>query len=157
MLLDQEEVKACGLGARDTLRLEGGLCLYGSDIDESTSPVEAGLLWSISKRRREGGGFPGADRIQREISEGPPRKRVGIRPEGKAPVRSGAEIIDLDGTSIGSVTSGGFGPSIAGPIAMGYVPAAFAEPGTKLNVIVRGKELPVTIVKFPFVPNNFKR
>ena len=156
-LLSHDDVMACGLGARDSLRLEGGLCLYGNDIDETTSPVEAGLLWSISKRRRVEGGFPGAERIQAEIAGGPSRKRVGIRPDGRAPARSGAEITDLEGNPVGTVTSGGFGPSISGPIAMGYVPSELAKVGTKLNLIVRGKELPATIVPLPFVPNNFKR
>lgn len=157
MLMDDEAVKPCGLGSRDSLRLEGGLCLYGNDIDETTSPVEAGLLWSISKRRRVEGGFPGADRIQSEISNGPTRKRVGIKPDGRAPARAGAEITSEDGTTIGSVTSGGFGPSIGAPIAMGYVPSEFSEMGTKLNLMVRGKALPATVVSLPFIPNNFKR
>ena len=156
-LLAHDDVIACGLGARDSLRLEGGLCLFGNDIDETTSPVEAGLLWSISKRRRTEGGFPGADRIQSEIANGASRKRVGIKPEGRAPARAGAEIALPDGEVIGVVTSGGYGPSVGGPIAMGYVPSEVADIGTELNVIVRGKELPAAIVPLPFVPNNFKR
>lgn len=156
-LLAHEDVLACGLGARDSLRLEGGLCLYGNDIDETTSPIEAGLIWSISKRRRAEGGFPGAARIQSEIAEGATRKRVGIKPDGRAPARDGVEIQDTSGNAIGSITSGGFGPSIAAPIAMGYVPTEQAAIGTKLNLIVRGKALPATVVKLPFVPNNFKR
>ena len=148
---------ACGLGARDSLRLEGGLCLYGNDIDETTSPIEAGLIWSISKRRRAEGGFPGAARIQSEIANGASRKRVGIKPDGRAPARDGVEIQDTSGNAIGTITSGGFGPSIGAPIAMGYVPTDHAAIGTKLNLIVRGKALPATVVALPFVPNNFKR
>lgn len=156
-LLAHEDVAACGLGARDTLRLEAGLCLYGNDIDETTSPIEAGLIWSISKRRRSEGGFPGADRIQSEISQKPSRKRVGIKPDGRAPARAGVEIHDLDANVIGTVTSGGFGPSVNGPVAMGYVPAEQAEVGTKIYLIVRGKPLPATVTPLPFLPNNFKR
>jgi len=156
-LLAHNDVMACGLGARDSLRLEAGLCLYGNDIDETTSPVEAGLVWSISKRRRAEGGFPGAGRIQTEISEGTGRVRVGIKPDGRAPARSGVEITNSDDDVIGQITSGGFGPSVNGPIAMGYVPKEFASLGTKLNLIVRGKALPATVVGLPFIPNNFKR
>ncbi len=156
-LLSHDDCMACGLGARDSLRLEGGLCLYGNDIDETTSPVEARLLWSISRRRRSQGGFPGADRIQSEIANGPSRKRVGIKPDGRALARAGAEIADNDGKVIGSITSGGFGPSVGGPIAMGYVPSEMTETGTKLNLMVRGKALPATIVPLPFIANNFKR
>jgi len=156
-LLAHEDVMLCGLGARDSLRLEAGLCLYGNDIDESTSPVEAGLIWSISKRRRAEGGFPGAIRIQSEISNGVSRKRVGIKPDGRAPARAGAQITSLDNKIIGTLTSGGFGPSIGGPIAMGYVPTEFSKIGTKLNLIVRGKALPATVTPLPFIPNNFKR
>jgi len=156
-LLAHEEVLACGLGARDSLRLEGGLCLYGNDIDETTSPIEAGLVWSISKRRRAEGGFPGAARIQSEIADGASRKRVGIKPDGRAPARDGVEIQDTSGNAIGIITSGGFGPSMGAPIAMGYVPTDHAAIGTKLNLIVRGKALPATVVALPFVANNFKR
>ncbi|MEP3232812.1 MAG: glycine cleavage system aminomethyltransferase GcvT [Hyphomicrobiales bacterium] len=156
-LLANDDVLACGLGARDSLRLEGGLCLYGNDIDDTTSPIEAGLIWSISKRRRAEGGFPGADRIQLEIVKGASRKRVGIKPDGRAPARDGVEIQDTSGNAIGTITSGGFGPSITAPIAMGYVPTDHAAIGTKLNLIVRGKALPATVVALPFVPNNFKR
>ena len=156
-LLENDQVMACGLGARDSLRLEAGLCLYGNDIDETTSPIEAGLIWSISKRRRQEGGFPGAARVQSEIADGASRKRVGILPEGRAPAREGVEITTEDGAVIGCVTSGGFGPTIGGPVAMGYVPAGYAQIGTKLNLIVRGKALPASVVALPFVPNNFKR
>ena len=156
-ILAHDAVIACGLGARDSLRLEAGLCLYGSDIDETTSPIEAGLVWSISKRRRAEGRFPGAKRIQSEIFEGVSKKRVGIKPDGRAPARDGVEITDKNGTHIGQITSGGFGPSVGGPVAMGYVPTEFADPGMKLNLIVRGKSIPATVTALPFIPNNFKR
>lgn len=152
-----------GLGARDSLRLEAGLCLYGADIDAETSPVEAGLVWAISPARRAGGaragGFPGADRILREMAEGPPRRRVGLAPEGRAPVRAGAELFASEegGEPIGRVTSGGFGPSVEAPVAMGYVPAALAKPGTRLFAEVRGRRLPVAVAALPFVPARFKR
>ncbi|HVH81404.1 MAG TPA: glycine cleavage system aminomethyltransferase GcvT [Stellaceae bacterium] len=120
-LLAEPEVLPIGLGARDTLRLEAGLCLYGHDIDETTTPVAAGLAWTIGKRRREGGGFPGAERILKELRDPPPRRRVGIRPDGRAPAREGSAIVDPQGNLIGEVTSGGFGPSLNAPIAMGYV------------------------------------
>ena len=156
LLLDSR-VKPIGLGARDSLRLEAGLCLYGHDIDTTTSPVEAALNWSIQKRRREEGGFPGAARIQREFAEGVSRVRVGLLPEGRAPAREGADIATADGTIVGKVTSGGFGPTLNGPCAMGYVAKAHSAPGTKLDLIVRGKPLPATIAAMPFVPNRYKR
>jgi aminomethyltransferase len=156
-LLDDPRVKLAGLGARDSLRLEAGLCLYGHDIDEATSPVEAALAWSIQRRRREEGGFPGAARLQGEIANGPERLRVGLKPEGRAPARDGAEIRAADGTVIGKVTSGGFGPTIGGPIAMGYVERRFADPGTPVALIVRGKELPASVVALPFVPHRYHR
>ncbi|MGX1787715.1 glycine cleavage system aminomethyltransferase GcvT [Bosea sp. NPDC055332] len=156
LLLDAR-VKPIGLGARDSLRLEAGLCLYGHDIDTTTSPVEAALNWSIQKRRREEGGFPGAARIQREFAEGVSRVRVGLLPEGRAPAREGAEIATADGTVVGKVTSGGFGPTLNGPCAMGYVAKEHSAPGTKLDLIVRGKPLPATIAAMPFVPNRYKR
>lgn len=155
-LLADPAVKPIGLGARDSLRLEAGLCLYGHDIDETTSPVEAALVWSIGKRRREEGGFPGDARIRRELTEGPSRKRVGLKPEGRAPAREGAEI-HADGRQVGHVTSGGFGPTVGGPVAMGYVETAFAAPGTELSLIVRGKPLPARVVTLPFVPARYKR
>ena len=155
-LLSEPEVKPIGLGARDSLRLEAGLCLYGHDIDTTTSPIEGQLQWSIQKRRREAGDFPGAARILKEWSEGPSRKRVGILPEGKAPAREGTEIMK-DGAVIGRVTSGGFGPSVNGPVAMGYVDAAHATPDTQIELMVRGKALPARIVPLPFVPNRFVR
>jgi aminomethyltransferase len=155
-LLADDRVKPIGLGARDSLRLEGGLCLYGHDIDTTTSPVEGALVWSIQKRRREQGGFPGVARIQRELKEGPARLRVGIRPEGRQPAREGADIV-AGGRKVGTVTSGGFGPTVNGPVAMGLVEAAFAAPGTALSLVVRGKELPATVSALPFVPNRFVR
>jgi aminomethyltransferase len=156
-LLGHPEVKLIGLGARDSLRLEAGLCLYGHDIDETTSPVEAALTWSIQKRRREGGGFPGAARVLGELQKGPSRRRVGIKPEGRMPAREGAEIRAPDGSPIGTVTSGGFGPTVGAPIAMGYVAQPFAEPGTPAVLIVRGKELPASVVTLPFVPHRYWR
>ncbi|HWB46133.1 MAG TPA: glycine cleavage system aminomethyltransferase GcvT [Hyphomicrobiaceae bacterium] len=157
LLLAQDGVQPIGLGARDSLRLEAGLCLYGHDIDESTSPVEADLAWSIQKRRRSEGGFPGADRIQAELAGGPRRKRVGIRPEGKAPARDGTEIMALLGDLAGTVTSGSFGPSVGGPVAMGIVRADYAEPGTPVNLMVRGRALSAEIVPLPFVPHRYVR
>ena len=160
-LLGQPEVMPIGLGARDSLRLEAGLCLYGHDIDTTTSPVEAGLTWAIQKSRRAGGdragGFPGDDRILHELAEGPERKRVGLRPEGRAPMREGTALFAPDATPLGTVTSGGFGPSVEAPIAMGYVAAAFATPGTALMGAVRGKMLPVTVSELPFHPTTYKR
>lgn len=156
-LLDEPRVKLAGLGARDSLRLEAGLCLYGHDIDEATSPVEAALTWSIARRRREEGGFPGAPRIQGEIANGPARVRVGLKPEGRAPARGGAEIRTPEGTILGRVTSGGFGPTIGSPIAMGYVERGFADPGTPVVLIVRGKELPAAVTALPFVPHRYHR
>ena len=151
------DVEPIGLGARDSLRLEGGLCLYGHDIDETTSPIEAKLAWSISKRRRAEGGFPGADRIQRELRDGASRKRVGILPEGPAPAREGTIVHASGGAEIGMITSGGFGPSFGGPVAMGYVSSEFAATGTKLDLIVRGKARPASVAAMPFVPANFYR
>jgi aminomethyltransferase len=156
-LLAEPEVKPIGLGARDSLRLEAGLCLYGHDIDETTSPVEAGLVWSIGKRRRGEGGFTGAQRILKELSDGPSRKRVGIRPDGRAPARESTRITDVDGCDIGVVTSGGFGPTANGPVAMGYVAAANATLDTSINLIVRDKPMPARIAALPFVPHSYKR
>ncbi len=156
-LMAEPDVEAVGLGARDSLRLEAGLCLYGHDIDETTSPIEAQLAWSIGKRRREEGGFPGAERIQRELAEGPVRKRVGVLLDGRAPVREGSEIVAKDGTPLGTVTSGGFGPTVQRPVAMGYVSAAAAAPGTELNFIVRGKPLAGRVEKMPFITPGYKR
>jgi len=157
LLLAQDGVQPIGLGARDSLRLEAGLCLYGHDIDETTSPIEAGLAWSIQKRRRSGGGFPGAKRIQEELARGPKKKRVGIRPDGRAPAREGTEILSPGGERIGVVTSGGFGPSVNGPVAMGYVQADHAEVGTPVNLMVRGKALSAAVAPLPFVPHRYAR
>ncbi|WP_374545835.1 glycine cleavage system aminomethyltransferase GcvT [Rhodoblastus sp.] len=157
LLLLEDNVEPIGLGARDSLRLEAGLCLYGHDIDTTTSPVEAALAWSISKRRREEGGFPGAARIKQELISGLTRRRVGLALEGKAPAREGAEIANAEGVVIGRVTSGGFAPSLGRPVAMGYVPPAFALEGTLVNLIVRGKPLPARVVATPFVPSRYHR
>lgn len=160
-LLDQPEVLPIGLGARDSLRLEAGLCLYGHDIDTTTSPVEAGLVWAIQKARKSGGarvgGFPGAARILDELATGPQRIRVGLRPEGRAPMREGTQVFDPDGTPVGDVTSGGFGPSVEAPVAMGYIAAAYAKTGTKLEGEVRGKRLALTVSALPFHPTTYKR
>lgn len=156
-LLADAWVKPIGLGARDSLRLEAGLCLYGHDIDTTTSPVEARLAWSIQKRRRADGGFPGADRIRRELADGPARVRVGIALEGRAPAREGAAITTPEGEGVGVVTSGGFGPSVERPIVMGYVTPAVAEIGTPLHCVVRGKPLAGLVAPLPFTPARFKR
>ena len=156
-LLAEAEVAPAGLGARDTLRLEAGLCLYGHDIDEDTSPVEAGLAWAIAKRRRADGGFPGAARIRAELAQGPRRLRVGIRPLGRAPARQGTEIFDPSGRPIGAITSGGFGPTMGGPVAMGYVASPFAAPGTEIVLKVRGRELPARVQRLPFVEHRYFR
>lgn len=155
LLLERDAVMPAGLGARDSLRLEAGLCLYGHDIDETTTPLEAGLTWTIGKRRRAEGGFRGAETILRQIVEGPPRRRVGIKPEGRAPAREHTEITDAAGKTVGEVTSGGFGPSFGGPVAMGYVDAACAADGTALNLIVRGKPRPAKARPLPFVPHRY--
>jgi aminomethyltransferase len=157
LLLARDGVQPIGLGARDSLRLEAGLCLYGHDIDETTSPVEAGLAWSIQKRRRTGGGFPGCERVRSELEQGPQRRRVGIKPDGRAPAREGTEILSLLGERIGSVTSGGFGPSVQSPIAMGYVDAAYAGVGTPVNLMVRGKALGARVVPLSFVRHRYAR
>jgi aminomethyltransferase len=157
LLLKDEAVQPIGLGARDTLRLEAGLCLYGHDIDETTSPVEAALAWSLQKRRRSEGGFPGANRIRAELASGPRRKRVGIRPDGRAPARDGTQILAPLGDDLGVITSGGFGPSVGAPIAMGYVAADRAEVGTPVNLMVRGKALTATVAPLPFVPHRYAR
>ena len=157
LLLANDAVELAGLGARDSLRLEAGLCLYGQDIDETTTPVEAALTWSIGKRRRADGGFPGAKIVQSQISDGAKRKRVGILPDGKAPAREGTQITDTDGNGIGAVTSGGFGPKVGGPISIGYVNSAFAAKGTPVNLLVRGKPRPARIASMPFVPHRYYR
>ncbi len=157
VLLAEPEVKPVGLGARDSLRLEAGLPLYGNDIDETTSPVEADLGFAVAKRRRETGGFPGATRILRELSDGTARRRVGLRPEGRAPARDHTAVLDNSGETVGVVTSGGFGPSLGGPVAMGYVPAALAAPGTPVALSVRGRALPAAVAVMPFVPHRYFR
>jgi aminomethyltransferase len=156
-LLGEPEVKPIGLGARDSLRLEAGLCLYGHDIDETTSPVEAGLTWSIGKRRRAEGGFCGSERILRELADGAARKRVGIKPEGRAPAREGAVIQGEDGAELGTVTSGGFGPTVGGPVAMGYVASRAARPDTPLDLVVRGKPIAAKVARLPFVAHRYRR
>ena len=155
-LLAQPEVKPIGLGARDSLRLEAGLCLYGHDIDTTTTPVEAGLLWSIGKERRTQGDFPGAAVIQRQIAEGAPRKRVGLLPEGKTIAREGAEIA-VGGRIVGKVTSGGFAPTLGRAVAMGYVERAQSASGTRVDLIVRGKSVPAAIAPMPFVKHAYYR
>ena len=155
-LLADPAVAPAGLGARDTLRLEAGLPLYGHELDLSTSPVEAGLGWSIPKRRREAGDFPGAARICRELAEGPARRLVGLRPEGAAPAREGVEA-QAGGKAVGRVVSGGFGPTVGGPVALAYVEAAHAAPDTALDLIVRGAARPARVVPLPFVPHRYKR
>ncbi|WOJ88267.1 glycine cleavage system aminomethyltransferase GcvT [Methylocapsa polymorpha] len=156
-LLAEPEVLPIGLGARDSLRLEAGLCLYGHDIDRTTDPVEAGLLWSIPRRRREQGGFPGAEAIARQIAQGPARRRVGFLLEGKAPAREGSEIAAPEGQFIGRLTSGGFAPSLGRPIGMGYVDAAHATIGAPVCLMTRGKPLPARIVSMPFTPHAYYR
>jgi len=162
-LLAMEEVEPIGLGARDSLRLEAGLCLYGSDIDTTTTPVEAGLEWAMQKARRTGGaregGFPGAAVILAQLENGASRRRVGLKAEGKAPVRGHSKLFaDAEGkTEIGEVTSGGFGPSVEGPVAMGYVPTAYATNGTTIYAEVRGKYLPMTVAQLPFITPTYKR
>ena len=156
-LLDQDEVEPAGLGARDSLRLEAGLCLYGNDLDERTTPVEAGLAWSISKRRREGGGFPGAEVVQRQLREGVKRKRVGIRPEGRVIAREHVEIVNAAGARVGEITSGGFGPTVGGPVAMGYVESDQAQVGLDLGIVVRGRQHPAKVAKMPFVELGYYR
>lgn len=162
-LLDTPGVVACGLGARDSLRMEAGLPLHGQDITPDTTPVEAGLGWSIQKVRRTGGdregGFPGADRILAQFENGPEQKLVGLRPEGRAPMRAGTSLfVDADAADpIGEITSGGFGPSLQAPMSMGYVPAEMANPGTVLMADLRGRRLPVSVTPLPFRPANYKR
>ncbi|AXA38347.1 glycine cleavage system aminomethyltransferase GcvT [Rhizobium leguminosarum] len=162
-LLEHPDVQAIGLGARDSLRLEAGLCLYGNDIDTTTSPVEAALEWAMQKARRgngaRAGGFPGSGRILSELENGAARRRVGLKPEGKAPVRGHAKLYaDAEGkVEIGEVTSGGFGPSVEGPVAMGYVPVSHAAAGTLVYAEVRGKYLPTTVSTLPFVTPTYKR
>ena len=160
-LLSHPEVAPVGLGARDSLRLEAGLCLYGHDLDANTSPVESSLLWALSKSRRadgaRAGGYPGAQVILEHIAHGVRRKRVGLRPTGRVPVRDGADLVDASGKRVGVVTSGGFGPTLGAPIAMGYVETALAKPGTQLSAMVRDRPIPVEVASTPFVPQRYYR
>jgi aminomethyltransferase len=162
-LLAHPDCEAIGLGARDSLRLEAGLCLYGNDIDTTTSPIEAALEWAIQKVRRPGGaragGYPGAVRIEEDMLSRPVRRRVGLRPEGKAPVRAHAGLFaeDSSASPIGEITSGTFGPTIEGPVAMGYVPPSLAKPGSRVFAEVRGKYLPMTVTALPFIKPTYKR
>ena len=153
----EDGVEAFGFGAGDWVRLEAGLCRYGNDTDTTTTPVVGDLNWIINKRRREEGGFLGADIILDQLANGAPRKRVGIKPEGKAPAREHTPVLDGDGNEIGEITSGGFGPTVDGPIAMGYVAIEFAKPGTKIDLMVRGKARPAEIVELPFAPHRYFR
>ena len=163
ILLANTDVLPIGLGARDSLRLEAGLCLYGHDIDTSTTPVEAALEWSIQKSRRRGGaragGFPGADKILDQLERGAPRRRLGLKPEGRAPVREGTSLFadETSSEQIGAVTSGGFGPSVNAPVAMGYLPSSFATPDSPLFAELRGQRLPLRVASMPFVANTYKR
>jgi aminomethyltransferase len=156
-LLADERVKPIGLGARDSLRLEAGLPLYGHDLDETVSPVEAGLAFAINRNRREQRDFPGAARIVRELAEGPARVRVGLKVLEGAPAREGAEVADADGRAIGVVTSGGFSPSLRQPVALAFVPPIHSEPGTRLKVVVRGKPQAAEVAPLPFVPHRYVR
>lgn len=156
-LLAEPEVAPAGLGARDSLRLEAGLCLYGHELDPGTTPVEADLVWAMQKRRREQGGFPGAAVVQRQLKEGASRRRVGLKPEGRAPVREETVLQNEHGEVVGKVTSGGFGPTVGGPVAMAYVDSGLAAEGTLLQAMVRGKPLPCRVVPLPFVPHRFFR
>ncbi|TMJ11254.1 MAG: glycine cleavage system aminomethyltransferase GcvT [Alphaproteobacteria bacterium] len=157
LLTEQAEVKPIGLGARDSLRLEAGLPLYGHDLDPTTTPIEADLGFAISKRRRGEGGFAGWHRIIREIEQGAIRRRVGLAVEGRQPVREGAMVVDAEGNEVGKVTSGGFSPILEAPIAMAYVPAASAEPGATVTLAQRGKLYQARVVPMPFVPHRYQR
>ncbi len=156
-LLDTPEVSPAGLGARDSLRLEAGLCLYGNDIDTTTTPVEAALTWAIAKRRRAEGGYPGADIVNAQLANGTDRVRVGLRLDGRAPARAHTEIVDANGVKVGEVTSGTFGPSVNAPVAMGYVRRDLSAEGTALNLMVRGKPLAARVAPTPFVPHRYAK
>jgi aminomethyltransferase len=157
VILSYKDAKLIGLGARDSLRLEAGLCLYGNDLDATISPIEAGLSWVIGKRRREEGGFPGFEIITQQLRNGVRRRRVGIKPNGRAPARERTEIVDIEGIGIGMISSGGFGPTIDAPIAMGYVDNKYSSSGSKVSVVVRGNALPAKVVDLPFIKPNYKR
>jgi len=161
LLLAQDGVAPIGLGARDSLRLEAGLCLYGHELDPTTTPVEAGIAWAIQKVRRPGGaragGFPGAAGIFRQLETGPARCRVGFRPEGRAPVREGSVLLDAAGAEVGRVTSGGFGASVDAPIGMAYVAASSAAPGTRLQTLVRDRPRACVVAPLPFAPHRYFR
>jgi len=160
-LLAFDEVEWVGLGARDSLRLEAGLCLYGHDLNQQTTPISANLTWGIQKSRRAGGdregGFPGAEIVLEEMANGAKRRRVGLLPEGKAPVREGVQLVTAQGDVIGVVTSGGFGPSLGAPVAMGYVDNAYTPFDTQVFALVRGKQLPCRVCKMPFVEQTYRR
>ncbi len=157
-LLAHDDVEAIGLGARDSLRLEAGLCLYGHDIDTSVSPIEAGLFWSVQKHRRSAdAGYLGAARVAGDMADKTTKRLVGIKPEGRAPAREHTEVQDMDGNTIGEITSGGFGPTAGGPVAMGYVSRPFTKAGTEVQLIVRGKARPAKITKLPFAKHNYYR
>ncbi len=157
LLLEDETLEAAGLGARDSLRLEAGLCLYGADIDETTTPIEAALAWTIQKRRRLEGGFPGADIIADQLANGVARKRVGIRPLGRAPARAHCEIRNKDGDAIGEITSGGFAPTVGASVAMGYVKTEFAKKETPVDLMIRGSAHPAEVAAMPFVPRHYAK
>ncbi|NVJ96759.1 MAG: glycine cleavage system aminomethyltransferase GcvT [Alphaproteobacteria bacterium] len=156
-LLASDDVEWIGLGARDSLRLEVGLCLSGHDFDASVTPVGANVTFAIGKKRREDGDFAGADRILKELAEGAANSRVGILPAGRAPAREGTIIADMEGNEIGKITSGGFGPTFGGPVAMGYVPQSFTEVGTEVQLLIRGKAHPAKVAATPFVEQRYKR
>ncbi len=160
-LLSHDEVEPIGLGARDSLRLEAGLCLYGQDLDATTTPVEAGLAWTVARSRRPGGarsgGYPGAAVVERQLAGSAARRRVALLPQSRVPLRAGSVLQDADGSKAGSVTSGGFGPTLAAPVAMGYVQSLLARPGTMLAASVRGNSIPVEVAKLPVVPHRYVR
>ena len=155
LFLEQEEVQPCGLGARDSLRLEAGFCLYGTDIDENTTPIEANLSWIIGKTRQDDKLFPGAPTIIKQIVYGPTKRRVGILPVGRAPARAGTIVTDLKNNAIGKVTSGGFSPSLSAPIAMGYIKTKFTNPGSHVGLMIRGREVKAIVTPLPFIAHNY--
>lgn len=156
-LLADARVMWAGLGARDSLRLEAGLCLHGQDLDETTDPASAALMWAVPKAVRDKGGFIGAEALATIREAGPSKKRVGLKPEGRQPVRGGAKLFDADGNPAGRVTSGGFGPSVGHPVAMGYVEKPLSEPGTRLQADVRGNRVPLAVHPLPFTPHRYRK